>query len=123
MASNELGNEAKEILRDYYGDLARSIPNPVLLAQELYQYRIISEAALGEIKTEGWSTASRNTALLRNVRLAIGQDHTRLRVVAQALVKQTEISPIGKEILQKYGETHCFNVHAFICPCPLALKK
>ncbi|XP_019850372.1 PREDICTED: uncharacterized protein LOC109581054 isoform X2 [Amphimedon queenslandica] len=114
MASNELGNEAKEILRDHYGDLAKNIQNPVQLAEELYQYRIISEAALGEIKTEGWTTPNRNTALLRNVRLAIGQDHTRLRVVARALAKDIGVSSIGDEILQsckmKFGQEEENNV-------------
>lgn len=126
MASNELGNEAKEILRDHYGDLAKNIQNPVQLAEELYQYRVISEAALGEIKTEGWTTANRNTALLRNARLAIGQNHTRLRVVARALVKETGVSSIGHEILRKYRETYSSNVVyeyyiylLYTCFCPL----
>ena len=59
MADN--GDEAKELLRDHYASLASSITAPVLLGQELFQYRVIGEHSLNEIDTEGHPIDRQNT--------------------------------------------------------------
>ena len=103
-----IGDEAKEILRDHYAELADNISAPIQLAQELFQKRVISQVGLGEVATSEWSIDKRNTALMRNARIAIGQNHKLLKVFAESLISREEAtcSSIGRKILQKYSESN-----------------
>lgn len=103
MAASGDGEIAKDILRDHYSTLADCISAPVKLGQELFQKRVISDTSLRDIETEGWSISKKNTSLLRSVRVAIGQDHIRLGILAQILTNHEETSTVGKTLLQKYS--------------------
>lgn len=104
------GDDAKEILREHYATLAHSIIAPVQLGQELFQKKVISEHSLREIETEGSSLDKKNTSLLRSVRVAIGQNHVRLGILAKLVMKYEETSSVGEELLRKYGKNLTISV-------------
>ena len=99
MASANAEKDALEIIREHYADICKQISDPLSLAQDLYQAKVISESCLSEVETDGLVNSKRITIIMKHVRTVVRSSGAKLKDFAVVLQRYPETEAKGVKLL------------------------
>lgn len=94
---------AERIFQKYFVKISEALLYPVDVCQLLYSLRCIGEKTLDEVESQEKSTEERKEILLRAIRLAVGFEPNRLKVLAHALSEFEETSRLADQLKSDCG--------------------